>query len=295
MHKLLVPAVITAMLITTACASDGGQTLPPDSSGQAADSSPAVPEAPGVEPVDELNVKPDEELGNEEIAGAEGLSTSEETSVPEEPPVVWYPKGIGMPLTTDAPAHQNDKVVMLTFDDGPSETDSTAQILDVLKEKQVKAVFFVTGYGAKHTDMLKRIASEGHEIGLHTMTHQDLSALTPVEIREELEPLIQTVEEVTGQRPKYLRPPFGSYNDDVLAVANDLGLEVITWTSGSLDWEDNDENGYKDPAVVVQDVMDQLYPGAVYLFHDTKTHTAEALPEIIDRMRADGYEFVVLS
>ena len=122
-----------------------------------------------------------------------------------------------------------------------------------------------------------------------------VSSLTPAEMREELEPLMQIIEETTGQRPKYLRPPFGSYNDEVLAVAADLGLQVITWTSGSLDWEDNDENGYKDPAVVVQDVMDQLFPGAIYLFHDTKTHTAEALPEIIDLMRAAGYEFVVLS
>lgn len=274
MFRPLIPALAAVLVVLSACSSGPGPDPVSPDPGQVEEPAPS-----GQEP-----------------AGEEDPSGGDEPAEPAEPPVVWYPKAIGMPLTTDDPAHQGDKVVLLTFDDGPSEDDSTARILDVLKEKQVKAIFFVTGYGVRdREDMLKRIADEGHVIGLHTMTHPDLTALTPEEMREELVPLMETIEEVTGQRPKYLRPPFGSYNDEVLAVAAELGLEVVTWTSGSLDWEDNDANGYKDPAVVVQDVMDQLFPGAIYLFHDTKTHTAEALPEIIDLMRADGYEFVVLS
>jgi len=277
MFRPLVPVLVAALVVLSGC------SLAPDSVSSGGDPSQ----------VQEPASSGQEAPGEGEPSGSGEQSNGEE---PAAPPVVWYPKDIGMPLTTDDPAHQEDKVVLLTFDDGPSDTDSTAQILDVLKEKQVKAIFFVTGYGVRdREDMLKRIADEGHVIGLHTMTHPDLASLTPEEMREELVPLMEKIEAVTGQRPKYLRPPFGSYNDEVLSVAAELGLQVVTWTSGSLDWEGNDANGYKDPAVVVRDVMDQLFPGAVYLFHDTKTHTAEALPEIIDLMRAEGYEFVVLS
>ncbi|HEY8347201.1 MAG TPA: polysaccharide deacetylase family protein [Symbiobacteriaceae bacterium] len=273
----LLPVLLSLLLMLTACTAHRGPdgVVPGDETKQTEEPASETP-GPGEEPGEDT---PDTDRG--------------QTGTGEEP-VRWYPRGIGMPLATDDPAHQDDKVVMLTFDDGPSQTDSTARILDVLKAEGVRAVFFVTGYGAKHTDMLRRIAEEGHVIGLHTVTHSDLTTLTPEEIRAELVPLMETIETVTGQRPRYLRPPFGAYNDQVLAVAAELGLEVVTWTSGSLDWEGTDASGYKDPAVVVADVMSQLYPGAVYLFHDTLLHTAEALPTIIQRMQAEGYEFVVL-
>lgn len=206
----------------------------------------------------------------------------------------WYPRGIGLPLTTDDPALKDKKVAVLTFDDGPSTSDSTARILDALKEQNVKAMFFVTGAAFKHRDLVERMHREGHVVGPHSMTHANLTRLQPAEVREEIEPLNGLIESVTGAKPKYLRPPYGAYNPDVQAIARELGLELINWTDGSLDWQGPDIDGYKDPKVIVADVLRQLHRGAIVLMHDTKRHTADALPEVIRRIRAEGYEFVVL-
>jgi len=218
--------------------------------------------------------------------------------IPEpEPPkpaeIKWYPRGIGLPLTTDDPAGKEKKVVMLTFDDGPADTGSTARILDTLKEHNIKAMFFITGYGAKHMDLVERIHREGHPMGPHTMTHPNMSRLPIAQMRAEIEPLIATIEKVTGERPKYFRPPFGAYNQTLLDLLKEYNMELLNWTDGSLDWE-GVKNGRKDPNKVIDDTMRQLHRGAIVLMHDTLQHTADALPELITRMKAEGYEFVVL-
>lgn len=210
-----------------------------------------------------------------------------------EPEIKWYPRGIGHPLVSQDERARDKKVVMLTFDDGPT-AHVTGRILDVLQQEQIRAVFFVTGYGAKNRDLLERIYREGHLIGTHTRNHDLLIELSREEMIAAIEPVNEMVLEVTGQRPQYFRPPHGAYNDLVLDVMADLKLELINWSNGSLDWEDVDAHGHKDPALIVADVIRQLHPGAVILFHDTHTHTAEALPEIIRQIRAAGYEFVVL-
>lgn len=209
------------------------------------------------------------------------------------PAVKWYSPGIGLPLRSDDPAAQGKKVAMLTFDDGPHPVH-TDKILDTLREQNVKALFFITGYGTKNKEALVRIHKEGHVIGVHSMTHANLPKLSEAEMRKELEPLIKIIEDVTGQKPKYMRPPFGAYNDKLRALLKEYGLELINWTNGSLDWAGVDANGYKDPNKIVEDVVQQLHPGANILMHDTHRHTAEALPQVIKQIRAQGYEFVVL-
>ncbi|HYF93908.1 MAG TPA: polysaccharide deacetylase family protein [Symbiobacteriaceae bacterium] len=227
-------------------------------------------------------------------APAGGSQASPPTQVAPKPAIKWYPRGIGLPLTSDDPAAKAKKVALLTFDDGPSDTGSTVSILETLARENVKAMFFITGYGAKHRDLVERIHREGHVLGPHTQTHANLAQLSVAGIKEELGPVVKVIEEVTGQKPKWLRPPFGAYNESVIKVAKqEYGMDILNWTDGSLDWEVNQE-GYKDPKVVVKDTMEQLYPGAVVLMHDTLRHTAEALPEIIHLMKAEGYEFVVL-
>jgi peptidoglycan/xylan/chitin deacetylase (PgdA/CDA1 family) len=219
-----------------------------------------------------------------------------EPVIPPKPapsPIAWHPRGIGLPLDSEDPRAKDLRVAMLTFDDGPDER-YTGAVLDVLKDKKVRAIFFVTGYGAKHKDLLNRIHEEGHILGVHGMTHANLSRLPIEEIREEMAPLLTIIEEVTGEAPKYFRPPFAAYNQDVRAVADELGLLLVNWTNGSRDWIGVDANGYKDPELVVSDVMGQLHRGAVILMHDTKRHTVEALPKIIDQIRAEDYEFVTL-
>lgn len=213
--------------------------------------------------------------------------------VPKQPDIRWYPRGIGHPLVSDDERARGKKVVLLTFDDGPT-AHVTPLILDVLKQEQIKALFFVTGYGARNREILARIHKEGHQIGTHTQNHELLTNLTREEMRAVIEPVNQLVKEITGERPRYFRPPHGSYNDVVLGVLKELNMELINWSNGSLDWHQVDANGFKSPATIVEDVMRQLHPGAVILFHDTLKHTAEALPEVIKQIRAAGYEFVVL-
>ncbi|MFO7172511.1 MAG: polysaccharide deacetylase family protein [Bacillota bacterium] len=217
------------------------------------------------------------------------------------PPARWYQKAPGYPLTTDDPAARGRKVAMLTFDDGPNP-GTTEQILDVLKQYNVRAVFFVTGYGARHTDLLRRIAAEGHIIGTHTMTHANLRELSREEQRREIVGVNEMVEAATGQKVRYFRPPFGAYNEDTLALMEELGLELINWSHGSRDWL-GVANGWKDPALVVRDVLAEeppdpqatrLHPGAIILLHDTLPHTAAALPAILEGLAEKGYELVTL-
>ncbi|BDG61675.1 polysaccharide deacetylase family protein [Caldinitratiruptor microaerophilus] len=220
---------------------------------------------------------------------------------PSEETIHWYVPSIGAPLRSDDPRAKGKKVVMLTFDDGP-KPETTPLILDVLKRENVKALFFVTGYGAKNEDLLRRIHEEGHRIGTHTVNHTLLTRLQGRDaIRAEIEPVNQVVERVTGQRVRYFRPPNGMYNADVLAVVKELGLELINWSHGSQDWVL--ANTRKDPAEVVRYVLAEkppapgatvLHPGAVILMHDTLPWTAQALPDIIAGLRERGYAFVLL-
>jgi delta-lactam-biosynthetic de-N-acetylase len=206
----------------------------------------------------------------------------------------WEEPEIGYPMKSNDPKAADVKVAMLTFDDGPTK-DVTPQILDTLKKEKVRAIFFVTGYGIEQApEMVKRASDEGHIIAVHTVTHPDMATLSQAEQRKEIEPVIAKIKEITGKQPAYFRPPFGSYNKDLLALCKELGLKVVTWSDGSLDWDGVDKNGHKDPQKVVDAVMDQLHPGADILMHDTHQHTADALPKLIAAMRAKGYQFVTL-
>lgn len=223
-----------------------------------------------------------------------------EPAQPATPPVDpiqamgWYESDIGYPMISDDPKAADVKVAMLTFDDGPTK-DVTPRILDVLKQEKIRAIFFVTGYSIDQApDMLKRIADEGHIIGVHTMTHPDLATLSQAEQRKEIEPVMTKVKELTGITPTYIRPPFGSYNRDLLALCKELGLTVTTWSNGSLDWDKLDKDGHKDPQKVVDSVLEQLSPGSNILMHDTHQHTADALPMVIKALRDKGYHFVTL-
>lgn len=293
------------LLVSVLVAGCGGAASGPDPSGSAPPASenpqdPGPPdpgaeipgtggESPGTggegEPADPPDPAGDGDPADPGVPGGAG------TPDPALPAVTWKPGGIGYPLVPSDPSVDR-KVAMLTFDDGPSAY--TPEVLDGLKEAGVKAVFFITGYGAaQHPDLVRRIHEEGHVLGIHTMTHPNMTQLSRAEQIEEIQPLIDLITEVTGLPPRYFRPPFGAYNDELLATLDELGLELINWSNGSLDWE-GVVDGYKDPNQVVADVLDQLHPGAVILAHDTMKHTAEAVPMIIQALRAEGYEFVVL-
>ncbi|WP_374713180.1 polysaccharide deacetylase family protein [Symbiobacterium terraclitae] len=293
MKKQWIASVLCAAMLLSGCAAASSD--PP--SGRTPPVSDPTDPTPGIaDPGD-----PNGPAGPGDPSGADEPGSPSDPSGPDgepdgsenpgAPAVTWKPGGIGYPLVPSDPAVEQ-KVAMLTFDDGPS--NYTPQVLEGLREAGVKAVFFITGYGAaQHPDLVKRIHEEGHLLGIHTMTHPNMTSLGREEQIAEIQPLIDLITDVTGEPPRYFRPPFGAYNDELLATLDELGLELINWSNGSLDWDDV-VDGYKDPNLVVEAVLDQLHPGSVILAHDTMKHTAEAVPLIIAALRERGYEFVVL-
>ncbi|MHB9145342.1 MAG: polysaccharide deacetylase family protein [Symbiobacteriia bacterium] len=206
--------------------------------------------------------------------------------------IVWKQARIGYPLTSDDPRAKGKKVVALTFDDGPAsdaQSGATAQVLDILKKENIKATFFVTGYGVKgNPDLLQREIAEGHTIGDHTLTHPDLWKLSKQAVANEIIGDATLIQQYTGKPVKFFRPPNGMYNQNIKEVTQENNLQIVTWTTGALDWE------MKDPQKITAQVLNTVMPGAVVLLHDTHKWTAAALPGIIQGLRDKGYEFVVL-
>lgn len=183
-----------------------------------------------------------------------------------------------------------EKVIAFTFDDGPNPK-TTPELLQVLREKNVKATFFVLGENAKvHPELVEKALSEGHEIGSHSYTHRHLKNLSQAECAEELDKadaMIRTV----APGPTLFRPPGGLYNEGVLAEAGKRGYTTILWSIDPTDW--------KRPGVdyVVKEVMKKAKPGGIVLMHDgmSPLPTPKAVAILIDRLRADGYAIVTVS
>lgn len=286
-----------ALLVLSACATPsrlGDATTAPIMVLPGLPASRPHPEPGEVEqptPQPEPAPQPGQPAGSEAAASSEAGSQATGSAtlpVPAPPSIRWYPRGIGLPLISDDPAAKGKKVAMLTFDDGPNPNGSTEQILDILKANDVRAIFFITGNGLKNPTLVERIHREGHLLGPHTVTHANLTKLSVAEMRTEIDPLVELIKQVTGEQPKYFRPPYGMYNKELLGLLEEYGMQLVNWTDGSMDWE------YNEPDKIVDEVMKQLYNGAVVLMHDTKQQTVEALPEVIRKVREAGYEFVVL-
>jgi len=181
------------------------------------------------------------------------------------------------------------KELYLTFDNG-YENGYTAEILDVLKEKKVPAIFFVTGpYVQDQPELTKRMASEGHLIGNHSWSHPDMSQISADRIKDELDKVKTAVSRLTGQETMpYLRPPRGIFSDQMLKVSRDLGYTNVFWSVAYRDWETKRQQGWN---YAYTNVMSQLHPGAVILLHSVSSDNAKALPKIIDDARQQGYEF----
>ncbi|OEF99969.1 delta-lactam-biosynthetic de-N-acetylase [Vulcanibacillus modesticaldus] len=181
------------------------------------------------------------------------------------------------------------KELYLTFDNG-YENGYTSKILDVLKEKQVPAIFFVTGHYVKsQPELVIRMASEGHIIGNHSWSHPDMTRISDKKIEEELNKVSNEVFKLTGQlEMKYLRPPRGIFNERLLSVSKQLNYTNVFWSIAYMDWDPNRQKGWK---YAYDKVMSQLHPGAVILLHTVSKDNTEALAKIIDDARKQGYEF----
>ena len=181
------------------------------------------------------------------------------------------------------------KVLYLTFDNG-YENGFTSTILDILKEKQVPATFFVTGhYVTKQQELMQRMVQEGHIIGNHSWSHPDMTTMSIDKIKEELQRIKSEVTKVTGQQQmNYLRPPRGIFNENVLKVSKEEGYTNVFWSLAYKDWEVNNQKGRQH---AYDQIMKQLHPGAIMLIHSVSSDNAAALPSVIDDARKQGYEF----
>lgn len=182
-----------------------------------------------------------------------------------------------------------EKRVAITLD-GVWGADLTPQLLELFATHDLSITFFFGGYWLEeYPHVAETIFKAGHEIGNHTLTHPHLSKLTAHEIREELLKTEELIIEITGTKPRFFRPPFGDYNNRVLDVAEELGYQTIQWSIDSLDWRD------PGPDVIVHQIKDQVFSGAIILMHNNAPDTPEALKTLIPYLLEEGYQLVPLS
>jgi peptidoglycan/xylan/chitin deacetylase (PgdA/CDA1 family) len=181
------------------------------------------------------------------------------------------------------------KEVALTFDDGP-HPKFTPTLLEILKKENVKATFFVVGRMVElHPDLVKAENEAGHDIENHTFSHPKLPTLDTAQIVHEWEACNEAIKSVIGVEPKFCRPPGGEYNNLVLEAAHVCGLTPVFWTVAPKDFR------YPTSATIRERVLGKIRPGGIILFHDGIPETMAALPDIIETLRKEGYQFVTIS
>lgn len=186
----------------------------------------------------------------------------------------------------------DDKVIYLTFDAG-YENGNIEKILDVLKKEEVSAAFFVLqNMIVRETDLVKRMADEGHLVCNHTCRHKDMTALSKAEFCRELTDL-ETLysEKIGGQLSKYYRPPEGKFTAENLKWASELGYQTVFWSFGYPDW-DNNHQWSEEKAMKI--VTDNLHNGEVMLLHPTSATNAAILGDLIRNLKAQGFRFGTL-
>lgn len=181
----------------------------------------------------------------------------------------------------------NKPMVALTFDDGPTPAYTTL-ILDSLKENNAVATFYVTGSRVHIApELLNRMILEGSEIGNHTNSHKQLTTLNQIEIMEEIDITQKEIYKVTHKYPKTLRPPYGSYNEDVIKVLH--GLQIVTWDIDTRDWSN------KNSEEIVNHVMRTVKNKDIILLHDLFQSSADAACLLIPKLQLAGYQLVTVS
>ncbi|MDX9782541.1 MAG: polysaccharide deacetylase family protein [Bacteroidales bacterium] len=178
------------------------------------------------------------------------------------------------------------RAVMISFDDGPHPVH-TAEVLDILKQRGVKALFFLIGEKAlENPHLVRRIVSEGHIIGIHSLTHSaEFTIYSKKRVKRDLEASKKILDEISGQNIMLFRPPFGVTNPAIGKAVKELGLISVGWSVRSFDtlYENNTEKTTKR-------VVKRLKHGSILLLHDRLTNSAGLLENILDYLVVNNYD-----
>ena len=182
---------------------------------------------------------------------------------------------------------EDENRIIITFDQG-YENGYTAKILDTLKEKNVSAIFFLTGdYAKKEPELVKRMIAEGHTLGNHGMTHASLPTLSEKEAEEEIMSLHNYVLNNYGYEMQYFRCPCGEYSEQALEMVQKCGYKTVFWSYAYVDWKTDSQ---PSPAESLQKLTDSAHGGEILLLHSVSATNAEILGSAIDSFRAKGYK-----
>lgn len=181
--------------------------------------------------------------------------------------------------------NEGQKKIALTFDDGPHPY-YTEQLLDGLKEREVRVTFFVTGeHASLHPDVIARMKEDGHVIGNHTYSHMQLNSGNREKFKDELVKTNKVIEAITGEEVIYVRPPYGSWDKK---LEEELNMFPVLWTIDPLDWCSDNVDG------ITRKVVSKAKENDIILMHDYYPTTITAAFRIIDNLKEQGYEFVTV-
>ena len=229
---------------------------------------------------------------------AAGLTQTAESmamAVPPAPGVAGAPMGEGQPPAQRTPGsytaiHTDGPYIAITFDDGPNP-ETTNKLLKMLAERNVKATFFVLGSRAVASpEILQAMVAAGHEVANHSWNHPQLNKIPVAAADKQIEDTNAVIQNATGVKPRYLRPPYGAMNATLQRhIEEKYGMTFIYWSVDPLDWK------VKDANAVYEQIMRQVRPGAIILAHDIHPTTVAAMPRVLDALIAKGYKFMTIS
>lgn len=205
--------------------------------------------------------------------------------------VVYLEQNQSQASRTSAAHYQgstNQKMIALTFNVDWGE-DYVPQLLEILREAEVKATFFITGkWASKHPELVKAIDKDGHDVGNHGHGHKHLKNLSDAQLRQDITEAEKILQGITGRKPKLFAPAYGEVDERITGISNQLGYEVIMWSLDTIDWQN------PDVSVIIKRVVPRIHNDAIILMHPTKP-TVQALPDMIKALKAEGYKMVPVS
>ena len=291
MKRSLLILPLMMLLIAAACGAPNAPAGHADDSG----GSPKN-EVPDLSPPDEPGGDEQSDETTEEADSVPGPDSD-----PQDTPDAQEPDLDDPPAETEKTHYMNrnyifkpidpegeTKVVLLTFDDGPKDETMIDALLATLEKHQAKAIFFLNGFRVEaKPDLARKLYENGQILGNHSWDHIVLTEQSEETIDAQISRVQDILEELTGEAPKFFRPPHGAGNEYIRTRVREAGMLYMTWSNGSRDWE----QGYQTPESVVEQVLEQLHPGSNILMHELPW-TVEALDTLLTKLKEEGYTFL---